>query len=131
MIVGSDEIFLRIDPISIRSIRIRIVTALTITSKTSLKFLKSQRFFKILKKIQKGVRIYPSTVSVPYRTVPYRTVPYRTVPYRTVPYRTVPYRTVPYRTVPYRTVPYRTLPFSARDRFGRPRSVPYFFDRFP
>jgi hypothetical protein len=67
----------------------------------------------------------------PYRTVPYRTVPYRTVPYRTVPYRTVPYRTVPYRTVPYRTVPYRTVPFSARDRFGRPHSVPYFFDRFP
>jgi hypothetical protein len=50
---------------------------------------------------------------------------------RTVPYRSVPYRTVPYRTVPYRTVPYRTLPFSARDHFGRPRSVPYFFDRFP
>jgi hypothetical protein len=69
--------------------------------------------------------------TVPYRTVPYRTVPYRTVPYRTVPCRTVPYRTVPYRTVPYRTVPNRTVPFSARDRFGRPRSVPYFFDRFP
>ena len=29
------------------------------------------------------------------------------------------------------SVPYRTLPFSVRDRFGRPRSVPYFFDRFP
>jgi hypothetical protein len=28
-----------------------------------------QTFFRLL---QKGVRIYPSTVSVPYRTVPYR-----------------------------------------------------------
>jgi hypothetical protein len=26
--------------------------------------------------------------------------------------------------------PYRTVPFSARDRFGRPDSVPYFFDHF-
>jgi hypothetical protein len=40
-------------------------------------------------------------------------------------------RTVTYRSVAYRTVPYRTLPFSERDSFGRPRSVPYFFDRFP
>ena len=30
-----------------------------------------------------------------------------------------------------RPCPYRTLPFSAKDRLGRPRSVPYFFDRFP
>jgi hypothetical protein len=48
---------------------------------------------------------------------------------RTVPYRTVPYRTVSYRTVTYRTLPYPTVPFSASDRFGRPHSVPYFFDR--
>jgi hypothetical protein len=74
------------------------------------------RFKNSLFPLQKGIRIYPSTVSVPYRTVPYRIVPYPTVPYP---------------TVPYRTVAYRTLPFSVRDRFGRPCSVPYFFDRFP
>jgi hypothetical protein len=33
--------------------------------------------------------------------------------------------------LPYRTVPYRNLPSSTRDHFGRPRSIPYFFDRFP
>jgi hypothetical protein len=58
--------------------------------------------------IQKGVRIYPSTVSVPYRTVPYRTVPYRTVPYRTVPYRTVPYPTV-FRERPFWSTAQRTV----------------------
>ena len=40
-------------------------------------------------KIQYFYRIYPTSVTVPYRTVPYRTVPNRTVPHRTVPHRTV------------------------------------------
>jgi hypothetical protein len=72
--------------------------------------------------IQKGVRIYLSTVSVPYRTV---SVPYRTVPYRTVPYRTVPYR-FPRETVLVDREAYRTFVTVFRDFCLKARTLPRF-----
>ena len=45
----------------------------------------------VILNIQYFYRIYPTGVTVPYRTEPNRTVPYRIEPHRTVEYRIILY----------------------------------------